>query len=163
MATFDLLKSGNAQRHGISSFTENTLDSGQHLVVDGVRVSWGASASNTSPAAVTFGNTLKSLDDVGGSAKDIPAAILNGDLIIKKNGVAVISIPVRNFIAPADVATSALTRPGTVMLKQVKTFEEKSRIDIELRCADGQVIPGTEGYYLNVQLVGLETVPTAGK
>lgn len=161
-----LLEANNKiKRVGHTNFINDFLPDYNNMVINRIRLGYA-----TSPLAYSTNGTASTTASTEGSViylnsftpAQIPAAVLNGELIIEQNGTPILIIPIVRFfnVGNTNFTTGSQGYGDAYQLENMKLLKEKHPITIYIRTADGVPVTlpaGAVEHYLEVRLIGVCT------
>ncbi|WP_053405034.1 hypothetical protein [Persicobacter sp. CCB-QB2] len=146
-----LLRSTNQKVVGVSDFNENTLDVGQNVAVDKIKLGYIMKAKDYvgSPASVKYSSDYASF----------PAELLNSKFLIKQDGKTLLSLPVERFTHAAK-STKVQGEEDTYHLDTPILLIEKKIIEMVIEFNPDQAMDESVGrHFFQVRLMGAQTMP----
>ena len=145
---------------GRSSFRENRLPKGQNMVVTRLQLGWGkdddtvANVEND-PEHILYTN----------NAANVPADLLNGDIIIVVDGGTKLHMPIWRFFQPGAVYSSAPGFVDTIPLDTPFLIQENKEVEIYYELPKGATLSVAASEqvndFLRVAMFGPLTTTTA--
>jgi len=156
--TNELIKASDIQKVGISNFDKNRVPAGINIDVTHIALAYAYSATSVTPAEVSYTNASDA-ETGGTSPLSIPAAIINGEVIIKVDGGEVVNLPVKKFFRDGLSVTASLDKNvNAVELSTPVLIPQNAMIEAIVKCADGIALPANY-HFFEVRLIGEGIVP----
>jgi hypothetical protein len=144
----ELLDENTTKTTGITNWDKNKLAKTVNMALERVRVAYATTATaggEKKPEAVKYSTV----------SKDVPAALMNADLIILQNDKTLAEIPMSRFFVE-----SASNRPAgvedAVVLDSLRLIQENQPVGIQIKFPKGVALPDAN-HFVDIRLIGQQT------
>lgn len=136
-----LLESSSERKVGTTNFDKNKFDC--PVSVSAVRLAYALSIALIAASAAKFSNT-----DVV-----TPASLLNGELVITRNGTEVITIPVAKAFNIGGAYAAVQNNFDVIRLDAPLFFKQDDSVGVSIRMPEGSTFPAGN-HYVEARLIG---------
>lgn len=144
----NLLETTDEKRVGRSNIDKNMLESKEHLAVQFVGLRHAKHATEANPSAISTYTAV---------GNDVPAALKNAEILIGQEGKNLLRLPVARFFSE-EKSTRLNGVEDVVELNAIQVLKARLPINIQIEYADGQAVPTTEQHFIEVRLIGAQTI-----
>lgn len=144
--TQEILTSATVLKKGTSDWDGNKLQRPENLIFSTISLAWGSHATITDPAAVAY----------SGCSENIPAALLNANVIIRQDDKIVVKQPVYNFMS--EQKSEKANHEIGYKMKGLQMLIEEKPVQILLEFPEGVAVPTDKEYFVQIGLTGQKTV-----
>ena len=137
----DLIKSGDDESIGVSSFVGNKLEKHINQVITAMRVAFASDVASGKASELAYKN----------DAASVPAGLQSSHIIIEQDSKILLKLPISAFVRPANEADSAFTDLAAFLL-----LKEEVPFKIGIEFPD-VVTLGADKHYIEVALKGMAT------
>ncbi|RDC65061.1 hypothetical protein [Adhaeribacter pallidiroseus] len=144
----ELIDSTTEKKVGTTNWDKNKLPSGVNIALERIRAGWASSDfsyGETNPAAVVYTNKIG----------NIPAALLNADLVITQEDKPVVELPMQRLFSAAD-SNKPVGLEDAYVLESLRLIKEDSAVGIQIKFPKGLTLSGAN-YFFELHLIGTKT------
>lgn len=144
--TQEVLTSATTLKKGLSDWDGNKLQRPENLIMSSINVTWGSHASITDPANVTY----------SGTTENVPAALMNADVIIRQDDKIVVKQPVFAFLS--EQKNTKANHEAGYHFKGLQILLEEKPVQMLIDFPEGVAMPTDKEYFIRIDLNGQKTV-----
>jgi hypothetical protein len=144
----ELLDATNTKQIGTSNWDKNALPASVNIALERIRVAYATTASAdgiTNPANLKYSTKLS----------DVPAALLNAELVITQNDKPIVEVPMQRFFSEA-VNNRPVGTEDALILDSLRLIKENVPVGINIKFPNGLALAGAN-HFVEIHLMGTQT------